>query len=522
MKRVLLTAAVLAAFPALAADPPVGIEALAGVDHLWRYSGKAKTAMSSSTDPSSGNMDMSNFHGKHRGEKILANIEGPGCVYRVWSAYPSGRIKFYLDGDKEPALSCSFKKFLEGECKDLPKEFSVGRTAYYLPVCFEESIVITAPGFHFPGYYQVSYQTYDRGVRVESFDADQVSAQPRLEEALELWKSGPLARAKDLAWRKATVEPGRGKCATAVRLSGPAIIRRLSLKNPGDPADPLPAIRLRIRFDGEDIPSVDLPADAFFMNRFDLKDHWPAGRLENMFVSAGPDGYSCSFPMPFAKSAEIELCNPGDKKRVEVEVRAEEKDALPDNAMRFKAEYREKDYDTEMSEDAVITFDTPVDPDTNYLALERDGRGHYLGCALFVESVGAMWWGEGDEMTYIDGAGEPQIRGTGTEDEFNWSWGFKPHMSPVSGTLPVVPPCDEPLAAQLIPSLRNPECAYITGHNVSYRLRPSDYVPFDQSIKVSYEILGSSQIAPNSFITGNLSQLRGDDYSSVTYWYEMP
>jgi hypothetical protein len=93
-------------------------------------------------------------------------------------------------------------------------------------------------------------------------------------------------------------------------------------------------------------------------------------------------------------------------------------------------------------------------------------------------------------------------------------------MSPVSGTLPVADKCDENIAAQIIPQIRNPECQKIRGDNIAYRFRPSDYVAFEKSIKISYEVLGNSFLAPH-FIA-NMSQERGDDYASIAYWYEMP
>ena len=55
---------------------------------------------------------------------------------------------------------------------------------------------------------------------------------------------------------------------------------------------------------------------------------------------------------------------------------------------------------------------------------------------------------------------------------------------------------------------------------IAYRFRPGDYVPFRESIKVSYEILGHSWKTSRNPFAGSLSQQRGDDYSSVAYWYE--
>lgn len=504
-----------ASFAAAAADlppgPPVGYQAIAVIDPVWIWTGKVQTAMSSSTHPTNGNMDMSQFHGRYRGEKILAEIEGPGCIYRIWSAAPSGTIKVYLDNDKKPEIKCAFKSYLEGRCEGLPSEFTVGRSANYMPIPFEKSIVITAPGFHLPGYYQVSYQTYDPSVAVESFDREKVLEAPFLEGAKNTWATDAAPPCGcGQSREKEIIDLGEGKTKTAIRLAGPGVILRLAMADPDDPSDPLQDLVMRIYWDGEKSPAVEAPVDAFFINRFDLKDHWPGGDLKSMFVNASSTGYQATFPMPFAGSARIELENRGPARKVMVAAAWEKLDSLPEGAMRFHAAFREQDYDTDASKSSVITMQTPIDPATNYVVLERSGKGHYLGCAIFVESVGTIWWGEGDENTWIDGASKPQIQGTGTEDEFNWSWGFMPHMSPVSGTLPVVPEC------------KKQECDNITGENIAYRFRPSDYVPFSESIKVSYEVLGISWLSPNAFLTGNLSQKRGDDYASIAYWYQLP
>jgi len=506
------------------ANPPVGYQWLNGLDYLWQYSGAVHTAMSSSTDPAGGNMDMSQFHGKYRGEKILAKIDGPGCVYRIWSAAPSGILKVYLDGSTKPAINCGFKNYLEGKCSGLPADFTLGRWANYMPIPFAKSIVITAPGFTFPGYYQVSYQTYDPSVKVESFKKEAALSFTPLEKAPSVFLGGKLNQGCDgLESAEGTAELAPGADAVALDLSGAGVIRRLSVKKPEGGQASLEGLKIMMYWDGSDAAAVDAPLDAFFVDRFELTDQWPGGSLAGIFVTGSDEGNAAWFPMPFASGARVAIMNPGDTPR-SLKLRAcyEKLPALPPSALRFHAEYRDKDYPSDLSPERTITSKTVIDPATNYVVLERQGRGNYVGCAIFVKSVGTVWWGEGDEMTYIDGAREPQIRGTGTEDELNWSWGFNPHMSLISGTLPVVPECKESIAAQLIPQLRNPECNKLTGENIAYRFRPSDYVPFASSIKVSYELLGQSWAAPNGPVKGNLSQNRGDDYASMAYWYEAP
>lgn len=527
MKLVRMIVPALAALLMLAAasapKPPVGYDALADIDRVWQYTGAVRTAMSSSTAPDLGNLDMSNFHGKFRGEPVLARLDGPGCIYRIWSAAPSGIIKVYLDGAARPEIACGFKSYLEGKCPGLPDDFALGRWANYMPIPFAKSIVITAPGFVFPGYYQVSYQTYDIGTPVESFRRAEARKARGYTAAAQAWRDGvmPAGRNYEAEMTHDTIAPH--STVEFIAINEPGVFRSLQIKNSADPKDPLASLELRIYFDAASEPQVVAPVDAFFVNRFDLKSNWPGGKLASMFISAGVDGYRSFFPMPFGRGARLTLENTGDAPvMVDVAAWYEPLPALPAGAMIFHAEYREKDYETDRDPKRTIDTHTAIDPATNYVTAEVSGAGHYLGSVIFVESVGTQWWGEGDEWTWVDGAKEPQILGTGTEDEFNWSWGFTTYQSPVSGTLPVIPECKETIAAQVVPSLRNPECMDISGHNIAYRFRPTDYVAFSKSIKVSYEVLGSSMTPVNSPVKGNWSQWRGDDYSSMAYWYQLP
>ena len=48
-----------------------------------------------------------------------------------------------------------------------------------------------------------------------------------------------------------------------------------------------------------------------------------------------------------------------------------------------------------------------------------------MGCNLSVKHFQGSWWGEGDDMFFIDGEEFPSIIGTGTEDYFNHAWGMQ-------------------------------------------------------------------------------------------------
>ena len=60
--------------------------------------------------------------------------------------------------------------------------------------------------------------------------------------------------------------------------------------------------------------------------------------------------------------------------------------------------------------------------ESNYMIMETTGKGHYVGVNYFVNSPTPVWYGEGDDMFFIDGAETATLHGTGTEDYFNSSW----------------------------------------------------------------------------------------------------
>ena len=66
--------------------------------------------------------------------------------------------------------------------------------------------------------------------------------------------------------------------------------------------------------------------------------------------------------------------------------------------------------------------------DNNYVILETQGRGHYIGCNLSVTNFQGTWWGEGDDMIWVDGyKWPPDLHGTGSEDYLNQAWGMQPN-----------------------------------------------------------------------------------------------
>jgi len=124
--------------------------------------------------------------------------------------------------------------------------------------------------------------------------------------------------------------------------------------------------------------------------------------------------------------------------------------------------------------------------ENNYVVLDTEGEGHYVGCNLSVRHYQGSWWGEGNDMFFIDGEEYPSLNGTGTEDYFNHAWGMQRNAYPFFGTIVHEGDTD--------------------GFHVAYRFHITDPVHFSKSLKVTIE-------------HGHANQL-SDDWASTAYWYQ--
>ena len=233
---------------------------------------------------------------------------------------------------------------------------------------------------------------------------------------------------------------------------------------------------LRMYWDGEATPSVEVPLGDFFGVGFGLSERVSSalvcidqrpGKLTD--PAAFGAARNCYFPMPFARSAKITLTNEGRQpSRHWVEINYRRYAKAPEEQLYFHAQYRQG---------------TPP-PEGPYLMLEAQGRGHLVGCVLSVKNNDGGWWGEGDEIVEIDG--RRAMQGTGSEDYFGESYGLRAGCFPYFG----VTLLEEPLIS-------------------AYRWHVPDPVPFRQSLRFLIE-QGNGE---PPFRSGNY-------YYSVAYWYQ--
>jgi hypothetical protein len=165
------------------------------------------------------------------------------------------------------------------------------------------------------------------------------------------------------------------------------------------------------------------------------------------------------------------------------------KKSLPENTMYFCAQYRQE---------------YPAENGKDYLVLDAEGKGYYVGTVYAVRTRSPAWFGEGDEKIYVDGEARPSIRGTGTEDYFLSAWGLKQNSTPYFG----------------VPYLNQPE-RIIGQMTCSYRWHVHDPLVFNTGIRVTFETFGWMSPDENRQHRAHSWNEREDDFSSVAFWYQM-
>jgi hypothetical protein len=302
-------------------------------------------------------------------------------------------------------------------------------------------------------------------------------------------------------------------------IAGAGCVKHIWMTMASLPAE-RPALRqtvLRMFWDGEASPSVEVPLGDFFGIGFGLRRNFVSLPLQ-MSPQKGR-GFNCWFPMPFAAGARFEIENQGEHERIVFfYIDYEEHDAIDADLGRFHAwwnrtnptagtarehGYTRADYGYSASRPAGagIGLGGPwqrpnLTGARNYVILDVAGRGHYVGCNLNIDVFERQvndWYGEGDDMIFIDGEPwPPRLHGTGTEDYFNTAFcPTQEYSAPYHG----------------ITVYSGTDAWPWGGKNSMYRFHIEDPIRFEQSIRVTIE-------------TGHDNAL-ANDYSSTAYWYQI-
>jgi hypothetical protein len=220
-----------------------------------------------------------------------------------------------------------------------------------------------------------------------------------------------------------------GATLTVLDTDGPGAISHVWFTVADDEPYFLKRIVLRMYWDQEATPSVETPLGDFFgLGLGEYVDY------QSAVLSVGNErGMNSYFPMPFRRHARITVTNEGtqpvEKFYFNIDYRTGKETADAD-ALYFHAQYRQAQptpgwtNDWSDNGDPRVDRKTNLDGKDNYVWLEARGRGQFVGVTMSVLQNQDGWWGEGDDMFFVDGAATPTIAGTGAEDYVLGAWGF--------------------------------------------------------------------------------------------------
>jgi hypothetical protein len=224
-----------------------------------------------------------------------------------------------------------------------------------------------------------------------------------------------------------------GKAATIADIAGAGVIRRFYVAFAGPDRMRWRKYVLRMYWDGQKEPAVEVPLGDFFGAGLGTLRYF-----RSLAVSINPsgggadsdiDGVTSYLPMPFERGARITIDNDGDVKDAILYYHIEYEDyspgRLPENAGRLHAQWRrnpktEPAAATHKDSDQNFRLDRNATGNDNFVILDTKGKGSFVGFFLTVDNSQGGWYGEGDDMIFVDGeTWPPSYHGTGHEEIFD-------------------------------------------------------------------------------------------------------
>lgn len=405
-----------------------------------------------------------------RQEYVMVDIDGPGCLARLWSANPTGTLFFDIDGKR--AWTVDFAALCKGEVAGAPDPLAGMRARggnVYLPITFQKHLTISADQGDL--YYLADVALSAPSARVLPFALDVLNG---IAMGRQLASGGPFDD-QDRASRSTSLQCSTSNPEVAKVQAGQMIdYLGVDVKVPnGGDVDLGKALRnvlLVVRCGNED--TVRVPVCDFFAGG----SSWRPWTGYLMGIKESGSAYCC-WPMPMPDGGHVALQVVGPLQGVTVSLRGSTKGVglLFTTPLLFRADYHQ-------------VKQQPTRPFSDHLVLNASGKGRFVGCSLLVRNPSRIWWGEGDEKFYVDGETFPSWFGTGTEDYFGYAWC---DPTPFSAPFHAQVQCDGPMNF---------------GFTQLHRSHVLDSVPFQTSFRFELE---RWHWVPDIKI----------DYATVAYWY---
>jgi hypothetical protein len=516
----LLFALILTSAIAAPAEPPViptGLDAYRQWAR-WPYQRIGERAyMRSTYDRRGGNegADASHFLYQLADDyNVTLDVQGPGILYFVrYNHWHGSPWHYEVDGadtlvretsTADPVHPAANSVFLPERLFPTPLVFTWAQTRgadlSWAPIAFEKSFRMGySRTFYGTGYY--IYHLFTPGAKVsQPIAAWNAKAEPDPAVLSLIDRAGtdiaPAAGVENVRLQSGKLNlTANAKTTVWSAPRGPAILRALEFSLPKEQAQAFGAARLRVRWDHREQPSIDTPVALFFGagilynrdNREFLVKSFPM-----VIRYSGDRVYlSCYFPMPYFRSAEIELIAPPqtDITGIEWKIRyAPFRD--PSNQVGyFHATYQDHPQPA-AGKDLVLL-------DTRRTEGGGSWSGSFVGTSFIFSHDAVLNTLEGDPRFFFDDSRTPQAQGTGTEE---WGgggdyWGGENMTLPFAG---------HPLGAKSAKDAVSAEDKIES----AYRFLLADLMPFGKNARIQLEHGGTNESTQH--------------YETIVYWYGLP
>jgi hypothetical protein len=303
-----------------------------------------------------------------------------------------------------------------------------------------------------------------------------------------------------------------GKSLLMADIKGPGRITHIWMTQIAQYRDCL----IKITWDNAPEPSVLCPLGDFFclghgmVNSFESALFTASTRFPHHFDVGC--ALNCYVPMCFKERAVIELVNESDEEHLQYFY--VDYETLPGSEVEgrgyFHAEFRRNNpfggFGHALTNGDVRWFGNKERCawENNYVILETKGKGHYIGCNLSITNFKGTWWGEGDDMIWIDGyKWPPDLHGTGGEDYLCQACGMDNVTFLRSGSS--LHELDTSPDSQYAEGRYGYAPDIIGGYQTAYVFHLENAIRFHKEIKVTIECGHANNLA--------------NEISSVAYWY---
>ncbi|MDR2801980.1 MAG: DUF2961 domain-containing protein [Prevotellaceae bacterium] len=447
-----------------------------------------------------------------KGDIVFFDAYGPGCLYReqmnIWTYLGIGaknrniRIKYYFDDDTEPRIDTLAYQFFNGECPPVTDPFAFRQNdqfgVVYYPFAFKKRLRITLSDTLLSkmveenqeawcSWFQFDYLTFPENVEVKTWTPGK--ADPYEQTVRNQWANMGIdpkaAEGNETVEKRFSIRPGEE--AVVFDYEGQASIAGLHLKLTPFTPEIFYNTHIRIQWDDQSVPAVDLPVSYFFGGGGAKDGKWNEKLLTLLHgFDAGARTAYCYWPMPFWQHATVRLVNNSSENIDSLSCKITWKPASAFNYPRDKAGYFKMKLAKDLYKDGAVHRDS-TRPYT--VAFQEKGYGHVLAVNMW----SGNYYEDGDEFTYLDGSRTPQIHGSGTEDDFNQGWLGGSYQKPLWGSL----------------------ANGITG---TYRISMNEPYVFYQSIEMRFEHTNS--IPGPNYRNRNGTELTDIETEFVVWYYQ--